>query len=288
MKEVFPELEMNASPDEKSKDIASVDWSKLSEIPTEPINPNHVVTYKYRNALLNEKPLPVTDSVERPYDWNGLDNANSSLFQSKHSSAFQKVPFLPWAPFSNSHSSVPFDKIDCPTHPAPGYPKHYPLSVITNNWNTDNTEIPPFHYDSLCHFDYQNPEDNKKAYNYREAEVPFVVYNIPEVDEIAKRWNNIDYLHEKLGIVWISFPVLGLHSLSTYLTGSKRYRTEKSKTNHFMYWMNSGHGNSKLRGWTPPTEIVTEKFEDWLEKAVKGQNKTLDERKHEYFRCDAI
>ena len=63
----------------------------------------------------------------------------------------------------------------------------------------DNTEIPPYHYDTLCHFDRQNETEYSYAMNYRNAEVPFVVYNIPEVDEVVKKWNNVDYLQRKLG-----------------------------------------------------------------------------------------
>ena len=70
---------------------------------------------------------------------------------------------------------------------------------IVNNWNTDNTEIPSFHYDSICHFNYQNTSELKKAYNYRKAEKPFIVYNVPEADEVVKKWSNIDYLHRRLG-----------------------------------------------------------------------------------------
>jgi 4-hydroxy-tetrahydrodipicolinate synthase len=50
---------------------------------------------------------------------------------------------------------------------------------ILNNWNSDNTEIPAFHYDTLCHFDYQNQTELDYAFTYREREVPFIVYNIP-------------------------------------------------------------------------------------------------------------
>lgn len=141
---------------------------------------------------------------------------------------------------------------------------------ITNNWNTDDTDIPEIHYDSLCHFNFQNKTDLMLAYRYRDAEVPFVVYNIPEVDTVASKWNDIDYLGK--------------------LLGSKKYRTETSRDNHFMYW-------SKLRGsfarseegkqWHSPTNIISSKFDDWLELAVKGQNKSLDERNHQYFRVSS-
>ena len=70
---------------------------------------------------------------------------------------------------------------------------------ITNNWNPDSTDIPPMHYDTLCHFDYANETQRESAYLYRAAEVPFVVYNIPEVDAVVKKWSDVDYMHSLLG-----------------------------------------------------------------------------------------
>lgn len=141
---------------------------------------------------------------------------------------------------------------------------------ITNNWNTDSTEIPPVHYDSLCHFDHSNATQLASAYLYRAAEKPFIVYNIPEVDAVVRKWNDVDYMHK--------------------LLGNKKYRTETSEDNHFMYWRQAK--GSFLRtaegaGWKPPTSIVSTSFAEWLEFAVKNQNKTLDEREHQYFRVSS-
>ena len=150
-------------------------------------------------------------------------------------------------------------------NPPPGYPKPYSMIDITNNWNTDSTEIPPTHYDSLCHFDYKNSTQLAQAYRYRAAEVPFVVYNIPEVDNVVHKWNNVDYLSR--------------------LLGKKSYRVEASVSNHFMYW-NNARGNflrtPKGKQWKPPTDIVSSQFENWVELAVKGQNITLENRTHRY------
>jgi hypothetical protein len=44
--------------------------------------------------------------------------------------------------------------------------------------------------------------------------VPFIVYDVPEVEETVKRWSDVEYLHRKLG--------------------QKQFRTEKSVNNHFM------------------------------------------------------
>jgi hypothetical protein len=115
-----------------------------------------------------------------------------------HSSVIPALP--PKNPFGNTHSSKTYETPDCPALPPPGYPKRYNVTRLLNNWNTDNTDIPSIHYDSLCHFDYSNPEQLKQAYAYRDAEVPFVVYNVPEVDAVVKKWSNLDYLQQRLGM----------------------------------------------------------------------------------------
>jgi hypothetical protein len=58
-----------------------------------------------------------------------------------------------------------------------------------------------------------------------------------------------------------------------------------------MYWHGGGK-TSNLRGedgkkWKAPTGLIQQTFEDWLETAVKGQNISLDDRKHEYFRVSS-
>jgi len=169
-------------------------------------------------------------------------------------------------PFANAHNSKPFDAANCPLHPEKGYPKEYKMTRIVENWNTDNTEIPSQHHDSLCHFDYQNPEDYKKIFTYRDAEVPFVVYNMPQVNDIVKKWNNLDYLMKRVG-------------------PDTKYNAETSKDNHFMYW--SGNGRGLFRNWKPPTGSVATTFSDWLHKAVIGQNVSLESREHQYFRVSS-
>jgi hypothetical protein len=188
-------------------------------------------------------------------------------FKSHHSSVLDPMEHLPWSPFANTHTSKPFDSVQCPFHPDPTYPKAYPIMNLLTHWNTDSTEIPPFHYDSICHFDYTNRTQRQQAYNYRDKEVPFIVYNIPEVDEVVKKWNDINYMSK--------------------LLGNKMYRTEASEDNHFMYWRGGGMNLRKNRGWKAPTSITTMKFQQWLQLAIEGQNKTLAERTHRYFRVSS-
>jgi hypothetical protein len=255
----------------------SLNWQMLKDVPVTPP----------RDVPLVSPVVAATEAVASAVSGGGADAGGlharidplapaagaasgiAGFLRGQHSS-FSERAFEPWAPFSNSHSSRPFEAVNCPPTPTPDYPITYNMhSEILANWNTDNTEIPPFHYDSLCHFDFQNKTDQDKALAYRKAERPFVVYNIPEVDDVVRKWNNIDYLHRKLG--------------------KRKYRTETSKSNHFMYWHGGGNNFRLPNGqkWEPPTGIEQETFEAWLELAVKGQNKTTEARTHEYFRVSS-
>lgn len=74
---------------------------------------------------------------------------------------------------------------------------------------------------------------------YRQAEVPFVVYNVPEVDDVVRKWGRLPYLREKLGTASAVYICVCCADIESCV-GDKEYRTETSKTNHFMYWMNKG------------------------------------------------
>ena len=99
------------------------------------------------------------------------------------------------------------------------------------------------------------------------------MYNVPEVDNLVKKWSDVDYINKRLG--------------------GKKFRSEKSTSNHFMYFKG---GKSKMvksfNGtnvhWDPPTKPVQITFEDWLKLAVKGQGiNRNEEREHMYFRVTA-
>lgn len=62
------------------------------------------------------------------------------------------------------------------------------MKRLLDNWNPDDTNIPPMHFNSICRFDYQ--KEFHKALNYRNAEKPFIVYNVPEVDEVVRKCGN--------------------------------------------------------------------------------------------------
>jgi hypothetical protein len=161
--------------------------------------------------------------------------------------------------------------VNCPDYPEEDYPKEYNIMDIIHNWSPDDTNIPEMHYDSICRFDYQKQKEI--ATRYRDAEKPFIVYNVPEVDNLVKKWSNVDYINKKLN--------------------GQRFASESSTSNHFMYF--KGKGTKQVKAfngskvtWNPPTKTVKITFEDWLKVAVKGQGTETNElREHIYFRVTA-
>jgi hypothetical protein len=155
--------------------------------------------------------------------------------------------------------------IDCPDTPPDNYPITYDMKRLLDNWNPDVTDIPPTHFDSICRFDYQT--ELHKALNYRNAEKPFVVYNVPEVEEVVTKWSDLDHLNE----------LLGAHKMQS---------AETSSDNHFMYWRQVSKAKQLRVGFTPPTGKKSIQFVDWLRGAVQSNNKTLVDREHLYLRVN--
>jgi hypothetical protein len=145
------------------------------------------------------------------------------------------------------------------------------METILNNWNPDNTNIPPVHYDSICRFNFQT--ELRKATAYRFAEVPFIVYNVPEVDEVVRKWKDLDYLNSRVG-------------------PNVPYRSEVSRSNHFMYWNPGQQDGAYVKNkdgsiWHAPTSHSSYTFEEWLRVAVLGYNKSMTERDNVYFRVSS-
>jgi len=177
----------------------------------------------------------------------------------------------------NSDQVVPYDIHNCPEEPPEGYPYMWKTVDILKAWPSDQTTAPTngrhhLIHQSVCVFDYET--DLKKAFNYRQALVPFLIVNDPAVQQAAVRWSMPGYMQKLMGEV--------LH------------RAEVSNTNHFMYWIPpprhkrqlGGGRNSRLsrpEGWTEPTKNIRMTYADWLNHANVTRDIEPDE-KHWYFR----
>lgn len=160
--------------------------------------------------------------------------------------------------------SSAFEPSWCPPEPDASYPVEYPILDVTANWNPDDVNIPPKHYASLCRFHYEKELD--KAMAYRKAEVPFLVYGEPKMEQTVERWADPHYLPSMLG--------------------SKSYLTEYSKDNHFMYW-NGRKPSDAPKDWEPPYEKHKMPFAEWRDYADKHSNSS-SETPHLYFRTDSF
>jgi hypothetical protein len=123
----------------------------------------------------------------------------------------------------------------------PGYPKqlYQPLLSLIEAWNPDNPDPPAVFHETLPHFNYSDPVERTMAAAYRDAEVPFKLYDIPEFIKTSHLWTD-EYL------------VKALHEHG-------EQHVEKSKNNHFMFWAMRGRN---VKDYVPPTEVVQLKFEN--------------------------
>jgi len=157
----------------------------------------------------------------------------------------------------------------CGDLPEKGYPRTAPISDIIKNWNPDAGKWTPKQmYETLCRFDYATDLD--KAIRYRDAEVPFQLYNVPSMNQVARAWANPAHLRRKLG-------------------ETTKYKCEASNpggeanfgANHFMYT----NGRSSRN---PPIKNVQLSWDDWHLKIREAVNKSvLEPDSRFYFRFSA-
>lgn len=161
--------------------------------------------------------------------------------------------------------NMPYNVYQCPDTPPTGYPMTWLLSShILKDWNPKDTEIPTEIYQGLCVFDWDR--DKVKAETYREADVPFVIQNNPEVLRASERWNHPGYLREMIG--------------------PEPQHTEYSKSAHLMYWKDRGKNHPP--GWKPPSKNIVTTFDEWLILAEEMEHHKNDQlhRDHYYFRLN--
>lgn len=143
--------------------------------------------------------------------------------------------------------------------------KHLPyrsLMSVVLDWNPDVPEIPNGFKEVLQHFDYGNPSERRMAELYRNAEIPFKLFNISEFEKTSILWDD-EYL------------------LKNFIPGKARFHVERSLSNHFMFWT----GRRSISNYVPPTEMLTTiSYKEWLQKAKEADAQKLgNSSEHLYF-----
>lgn len=137
-----------------------------------------------------------------------------------------------------------------------------PLYNVLDAWNPDNPDEPSDFAETLQHFDFGNPAERAMAEKFRNAELPFKLFNMTEFTDVANLWTD-KYLHDQL------------------MTNLRRSHVEKSKDNHFMYWNGRASGRA---GYKAPTEVIDMDFDRWLQIAKQADvEKTNHTTEHYYF-----
>ena len=177
--------------------------------------------------------------------------------------------YLAYSMDVHNSDQVAYDIYNCPETPPAGYPFAWKITQILESWPADDTSSHSHIYQGLCVFDYET--DYQKAVNYRNAELPFVVVNDPQVARAVERWNQPDYLSRMLG--------------------DALHRTEYSENNHFMYYTPQGgvrrrrHNSNVPENWKEPTEMMRMTYDDWLEHAnITDDSQLGPDHPHWYFR----
>jgi hypothetical protein len=123
---------------------------------------------------------------------------------------------------------------DLTEYSSKAYPVYRPLLDIVKAWSPDSPDISGRFEETLQHFNYSNPQEREMAAKYRDAEVPFKIYDIPDFNCVVQKWSDDEYL-------------------SSNLRGRHASHVELSSNNHFMFWKETG---KRLENFVPPTEFV--------------------------------
>jgi hypothetical protein len=97
-------------------------------------------------------------------------------------------PFLDYTKHTYEYTKL----LDSPTDVPEGeYPFLQPLGELLDEWPQDDIDHPPSPIkDYLMLFDYSDPEQREAALRFRNAELPFKVYNFPELDAANDKWTD--------------------------------------------------------------------------------------------------
>jgi hypothetical protein len=73
--------------------------------------------------------------------------------------------------------------------PATGYPELTPLGEMMKAWDQD-VDYEGIITETLLHFNYSDPNELAMAEHFRDAQLPFKVYNVPEIRQATLRWTD--------------------------------------------------------------------------------------------------
>ena len=144
------------------------------------------------------------------------------------------------------------------------YPPLQTLGRILNRWPQDDLDRPPdVLEEALMHFDYSDPMERAAAVRFRDAELPFKVYNVPELDAATAKWADDDYVGRQFA-------------------GHKIHGVAQESTDHFFSFFRNDNWNVEVMG--PPPSVDTDfSFTQWARHARFADTFGLDPQSTHYY-----
>jgi hypothetical protein len=109
---------------------------------------------------------------------------------------------------------------------------------------------------SLARLDYMNPTERQLAFQYRDKEIPYILYNLPDLDQAATNTFTIPSLLEHFG--------------------TEPRMVERSKDNEFIYYTAKSPKSLERRypDWKPPQEDIRLTFDQYLQEIETAERQS--------------
>lgn len=154
-----------------------------------------------------------------------------------------------------------------------GYPQLETLGDMLKRWPQNDLDNPPTPIvEHLLHFNYSNPQERAAALKFREAELPFKLYDVPEVTAAGIKWTD-DYVSQQFD------------KPHSFLSGGPPRSSGKCQEsqNHFFAFFTPPLWKVGFMG-APPTRNNDWSFKQWARHARYADAIGLEEdRPHFYW-----
>jgi Cupin-like domain len=139
-----------------------------------------------------------------------------------------------------------YDYPEIMRYPDKEYPKLQKLGDILTNWPQDEDFTGDVFTETLLHFNYSDPKERAMAERFRDAELPFKVYDIPELEAAGRLWTD-------------EYVAKGFNS------GEPGGTAQESLDNYFAFYVPE-NWNPQIHG-LPPTRNNDWTFRQWSQHA---------------------
>jgi len=197
-------------------------------------------------------------------------------------------PRVDYTKLETTYPDLLFDLPDV----ASDYPPLEPLKDILTRWPQDELDNPymPFE-EKLLHFDFMDPVQREAAIKFRDNNLPFKVYNVPELSRAGEKWIDDDYIADSFRQSLREKPKgkdLLKNPVAETKDGTKKRlitgvggRAQESNDNFFVFFVNA-HWDVSTMG-SPPTMDNDWDYKKWAKHARYADHISLPWNEKHYY-----